>query len=104
VIIVLNQTQPATIKTVMHEQNLMTQTNNFVNHLTIKNLPVELIELSENELKNIVGGHDKPKPKPKPKPKSTTTTSFEVNFKFTKTTTIGYHEEEDSESEALEYV
>ena len=76
----------------MREQNLMTQTNNSVNHLTIKNLPVELIELSENELKNVVGGHTKPKPKPKPKP--TTTTTYTLGFTLSKTTTTsGYYEE-----------
>jgi hypothetical protein len=38
----------------MNKKNLMSQIVNPVSRITIQSLPVKLIELSENELKNIV--------------------------------------------------
>jgi bacteriocin-like protein len=75
----------------MNEKDLMTQANDFVNHLTIEDLSVELVELSENELKNVVGGGNPPKPKKPPK----TTTTYSLEFKISKTTTTGYYEESE---------
>jgi hypothetical protein len=47
----------------MNKKNLMSQMVNPVSRITIQYLPVKLIELSENELKNIVDrdGFSKPK-------------------------------------------
>ena len=47
----------------MNKKNLMSQMVNPVSRITIQDLPVKLIELSENELKNIVDrdGFGKPK-------------------------------------------
>jgi hypothetical protein len=74
----------------MNKKNLMSQMVNPVSRITIQDLPVELIELSENELKNVVDGDSPGKPKKPPK----TTTTYSIDVKFTKTTTTGYYEEE----------
>lgn len=62
----------------MNKKNLMSQMVKPVSRITIQDLPVELIELSENELKNVV---DRDGPgKPKKPPKITTTYSIDVNL------------------------
>jgi hypothetical protein len=43
----------------MSKKNLITRTNDSINQITIKDLPVELVELSEEVLSHICGGHMK---------------------------------------------
>ena len=74
----------------MNKKNLRSQMVNPVSSITIQNLPVELMELSENELKNVVDRDSPGKPKKPPK----TTTTYSIDVKLTKTTTTGYYEEE----------
>jgi bacteriocin leader peptide (microcyclamide/patellamide family) len=44
----------------MNKKNLISQMVNPVNHLTINNLPAELVELSEENLQQVVGGKKPP--------------------------------------------
>lgn len=78
----------------MNKKNLMSQMVNPVSRITIQDLSVKLIELSENELKNIVDRDGFGKRKKSVKKPSKTTTTYSIDVKFTKTTTTGYYEEE----------
>jgi bacteriocin-like protein len=42
----------------MNKKSLMSQMVNLDNYLTIKDLPAELVELSEKDLQQVVGGRD----------------------------------------------
>jgi bacteriocin-like protein len=53
-----NAIKPTGEKTLMNKKNLMSQMVKPVNPLTIKDLPVELLELSEKDLQQVVGGGD----------------------------------------------
>jgi len=44
------------VKTLMNKKNVTTQANDFGNRLTIKDLPVELAELSDEALSQVCGG------------------------------------------------
>jgi len=48
-------------KTIMNPKNLVPQMVNSVNHITIQDLPAELVEMSEEELQQVVGGIEPPK-------------------------------------------
>jgi bacteriocin leader peptide (microcyclamide/patellamide family) len=42
----------------MHNKNLTPQTTQPINRITIQDLPTQLIELSEKDLQQIVGGSE----------------------------------------------
>ena len=71
----------------MNKKNLMSEMVKPVNLLTIKDLPVELLELSEEELQQVVGGlvgeQDPPEKKPPEKDP--------VKIKWTFTGNLGYN-------------
>jgi hypothetical protein len=51
-----NATRPIRKKTLMNQKNLTTQMNNSANCLTIKDLPAEMVELSDEALSQVWGG------------------------------------------------